>query len=148
MDIESLINREELTIANRQKRISAMLIDDLLLSILLVIILFDKITNIQTIEEIIFLTNQFVLEFMFIKIMYQTFFVYKYGATIGKMFVKIRVVSLRGANGHTVSMAFNRAVFRIISEILFYLGFLWGIFDKYSQTWHDKTAKTIVINAD
>ena len=43
--------------------------------------------------------------------------------------------------------AFNRAVFRVVSEMIFYLGFLWGMMDPLRQTWHDKTARTVVVDA-
>jgi uncharacterized RDD family membrane protein YckC len=44
-------------------------------------------------------------------------------------------------------ISLNRAIFRIISEMLFYLGFVWGAMDAMRQTWHDKTARTLVVNA-
>ena len=146
MNIQDLIDREELVVSSRKKRFSAMMIDDIILSVLLIIILFNKILIVETTEEIIMLTNHFMTEFIFIKILYQTFFIYQYGATLGKRFMKIKVISLNGANGHTIIMSFSRAVFRIVSELLFYLGFLWGLLDSYNQTWHDKLAKTLVID--
>ncbi|MEE8588637.1 MAG: RDD family protein [Sulfurimonadaceae bacterium] len=42
--------------------------------------------------------------------------------------------------------AFNRGVFRIISEMIFYLGFIWAFYSKNRQSWHDKTARTLVVN--
>jgi uncharacterized RDD family membrane protein YckC len=42
--------------------------------------------------------------------------------------------------------SFIRAVVRIVSESLLYLGFIWGLLTKTKQTWHDKLAKTLVID--
>jgi uncharacterized RDD family membrane protein YckC len=148
MDTEKLIYREELVLASKKKRTTALFIDDFILSILLFIILWESISQAQTASQMIYIINTFMLEFMIIKIVYQTFFIYQYGATIGKMILKIKVISIDGASGHTFAMALNRAIFRIISELLFYLGFLWGYFDEHTQTLHDKTSKTIVIDID
>ena len=95
----------------------------------------------------IILTNQFVLEYMAMKIIYQAFFVMQYGATLGKLAVKIKVIEIKTLNYPSVISSLNRAIFRVISEMLFYLGFLWGMMDKSRQSWHDKTARTLVVNA-
>lgn len=146
-EIENILHREGIQLASIQKRSLALFIDEMLLSFILIIALWDSFTNAQTIEEIISLTNSFVLEYMSIKIIYQTFFVMQYGATLGKLAVKIRVVDIKTLHNPNIVVSFNRAVFRIISEMLFYLGFLWGMLDPARQTWHDKTAKTLVVDA-
>jgi uncharacterized RDD family membrane protein YckC len=60
--------------------------------------------------------------------------------------MKIRVIDIQNLSNPNVLVALNRAIFRIISEMLFYLGFLWGMMDPNRQTWHDKTARTLVVN--
>jgi uncharacterized RDD family membrane protein YckC len=146
-ELERLLEREELTLAPIRKRAAAAVIDELLLSLLFMIILWDRFGASGSLEETINLTNAFVLEFMAIKIIYQTFFVYQYGATLGKIAMKIQVVEMSGLSSPSLTSAFNRAVFRIISEVVFYLGFLWGMLDPVRQTWHDKTARTVVVDA-
>lgn len=98
-------------------------------------------------EEIIYVTNSFVLEYLFVKIVYQAFFTMQYGASIGKLLMKIKVIEIRTLSNPSVLSSLNRAIFRIVSEMLFYLGFIWGMMQESRQTWHDKTAKTLVINA-
>lgn len=71
----------------------------------------------------------------------------QYGATIGKLAMKIRVIEINTLENPNVLVALNRAIFRVVSEMLFYLGFLWAMFDPARQGWHDKTAKTLVVNA-
>ena len=92
------------------------------------------------------MTNSFLLEYMAIKIVYQTFFTMQYGATIGKIIMKIRVIEIATLSNPSFLSAFNRSVFRIISEILFYLGFIWAMLDPYRRSWHDRTGRTLVVN--
>ncbi len=146
-DIQELLNREELTLAPIKKRAMAFFIDEMLLSLLLIFALWDSFSSAKTVEAMIQVTNSFVLEYMFMKIVYQAFFVMQYGATIGKIVMKIRVIDIQNLANPNVLVALNRAIFRVISEMLFYLGFLWGMLDPNRQSWHDKTARTLVVNA-
>jgi len=145
-EIEDILYREHLELANIKKRGIAFFIDELLLSALLMIILWDSFIQATTVEQIIAVTNAFVLEYMAMKILYQTFFITQYGATLGKILMKIQVIEIRTLSHPSLIVSFNRATFRIISEMLFYLGFLWGSYDPLRRTWHDKTARTLVVN--
>ncbi len=145
--VQERLEREQLELASVKKRAVATLIDEVLLSFLLIIILWDSFQSAQTMEEMIMLTNAFVLEFMAMKIAYQTFFIVQYGATVGKIAMKIQVIELSSMSTPTIICALNRAIFRVISEMIFYLGFIWGMLDPARQTWHDKTARTVVIDA-
>lgn len=135
-----------MSLASIQKRAIAYFIDELLISLLLLLSLWDSINQNLTTQEIIILTNTFIMEFMVIKIGYQAFFTMQYGASIGKLIMKIKVVEIKTLDNPNVLVALNRGIFRVISEMIFYLGFLWGMLDKSRQTWHDKTAKTMVVN--
>ena len=146
-EVENILHREDMTLADIKKRAVAFFIDEMLLSFLLILALWDSFTNAQTTEQMIGLTNSFVIEYMIMKVFYQAFFVMQYGATIGKIVMKIRVIEIKTLQNPTVVSALNRGVVRVAGETLFYLGFLWGVFDPARQTWHDKTAKTLVINA-
>ena len=146
-EIENLLHREDMSLASIQKRSLAFFIDEMLLSFLLIIALWDSFAMAKTTEDIINLTNMFLLEFMSMKIIYQAFFTMQYGATLGKIAMKIRVIEIQTLQTPNVIVSLNRAIFRIISEMLLYLGFLWGVLDPARQTWHDKTARTLIINA-
>jgi len=141
------LHHEEITLALNNKRAVAFFIDEILLSFILIIALWDSFTEASSTEEIILLTNSFVLEFMMMKIIYQSFFVMQYGATLGKLAMKIRVIEIKTLNNPNVLVALNRSIIRVISEMLLYLGFLWGILNPARQTWHDLSAKTLVVNA-
>jgi uncharacterized RDD family membrane protein YckC len=146
-EIDALLLDKSLSLASVRSRAAAFGIDELLLSVLLSIVLWDSITAATTMEEIIAVVNAFILEYMAIKILYQTFFTMQYGATLGKIVLKIRVVEIKSAGNPNFLSAFNRAVFRIVSELLFYLGFIWAFFDPYRRTWHDLSGRTLVVNA-
>ncbi|MGA9046116.1 RDD family protein [Sulfuricurvum sp.] len=145
--LDSLIQRERLTLSSVRQRAAAFGIDELLLSVLMVVILWDSIAQANTIEAMIAVTNSFLLEYMAIKIIYHTFFTMQYGASIGKIVMKIRVIEVSTLSNPSFLSAFNRSVFRVVSELLFYLGFVWAMLDPYRRSWHDRTARTLVINA-
>jgi uncharacterized RDD family membrane protein YckC len=145
--IDTLIQREHLELASIRQRAAAFGIDEVLLSVLLMIILWDTMSKAQTLESMISVTNSFLLEYMSIKIIYQTFFTMQYGGTIGKIIMKIRVIEIATLSNPSFLSSFNRSVFRVISEILFYMGFVWALLDPYRRSWHDRTARTLVINA-
>ncbi len=146
-EIENILYREGIVLASNKKRAMAFFIDEMLLSFLLVIALWDSFASAVTMEQMINVTNAFVLEYMIMKIIYQAFFVMQYGASVGKIVMKIRVIEISSVQTPNVISALNRAIFRVISELLLYLGFLWGLLNPERQTWHDKTAKTLVVDA-
>jgi uncharacterized RDD family membrane protein YckC len=145
--IDTLLQREHLSLASIRQRAAAFGIDEVLLSVILMVILWNPIISATTLEDMIAITNSFLLEYMAIKILYQTFFTMQYGASLGKIVMKIRVIELSTISNPTFLCAFNRSVFRVVSEILFYLGFVWAMLDPYRRSWHDWTGRTLVINA-
>ncbi len=145
-EIQDRLHREGMSLAPIKKRGMAFFIDEMLLSLLLILALGNSFFEAKTVEEMIILTNTFVLEYMAMKFFYQAFFVMQYGATLGKLFMKIRVVEVKTLQKPNVIVALNRSVVRVIGEMLFYLGFVWGLMDPARQTWHDKSAKTLVVN--
>ncbi|MBW6487781.1 RDD family protein [Sulfurimonas sp.] len=144
--IQDILHREGMSLAPVKKRAMAFFIDEMLLSLLLILALGNSFFEAKTVEEMIILTNTFVLEYMAMKFFYQAFFVMQYGATLGKLFMKIRVVEVKTLQTPNVIVSLNRSIVRVVSEMLFYLGFLWGVLDPARQTWHDKSAKTLVVN--
>jgi uncharacterized RDD family membrane protein YckC len=69
------------------------------------------------------------MQYILMKIAYQTFFVMQYGATLGKLAMKIRVIDIKTLDNPNFAVSLNRAIFRIISEMIFYLGFTWAAMD-------------------
>lgn len=67
-----------------------------------------------------------------------------YGATVGKMVMKLKITKEDGKKV-SYSDALLREIASYLSFIVFGLGYLNIIWDKRKQGWHDKIAKTIVI---
>lgn len=67
------------------------------------------------------------------------------GQTIGKKAMKIKVIQENGQ-----PLDYKEAVIRylgyFVSGLVLGLGFLWVIGDAKKQGWHDKIAKTLVVN--
>ena len=124
------------------------MIDEILISLLFIFIYLDQIPPDATTEQTIGIINSLVFYVMVLKVVYQTFFVWMYGATLGRIAMKIRVISTGDLENPTFLLALSRASFRIISESLFYLGFVWAMLNPKRETWHDKVANTLVINAE
>ncbi len=70
-----------------------------------------------------------------------------YQATIGKLLLKMKVVDEFG-NRLTAEKSAIRNLSKIISMIVFSLGFLWIIIDRRKQGWHDKIARTFVMDRE
>ncbi len=149
MTDEQIIERfeqEEITLATIKRRVWAYSIDEILISVLFMIIFFGKIPQDASYEQTLNLLNSLFSYVILLKIIYQTFFVWYYGATPGKMLMKIRVISTIDLENPAMIYALNRAIVRIISETFFYIGFLWALTNPKKETWHDKVAKTLVVN--
>jgi uncharacterized RDD family membrane protein YckC len=67
------------------------------------------------------------------------------GQTLGKMALGIRVVDFSSGGPIGYGRGVVRYLARIISGIVFLLGYLWMLWDKEKQTWHDKIATTVVV---
>jgi uncharacterized RDD family membrane protein YckC len=67
------------------------------------------------------------------------------GQTIGKRALGIRVIDFNtgGPIGHGRALIRNLA--RILSGLFCDLGYLWMLWDKEKQTWHDKIASDVVV---
>ncbi len=67
------------------------------------------------------------------------------GQTLGKMLVGIKVVDAEGNRPGLFLAAFREVLGKIISAIVFYLGFFWIAWDRQKQGWHDKIVDTYVV---
>jgi len=150
MTNEELIEKfesENITLATLQKRGLAYMIDEILISVLFALIYFDQIPDNMTTEEMIDAINGLFGYVVVLKVIYQTYFVWMYGATLGKIAMKIRVISTDDLEKPSFLFSLSRAVFRIVSESIFYLGFVWAALNPKRETWHDRVANTLVVNA-
>jgi uncharacterized RDD family membrane protein YckC len=65
------------------------------------------------------------------------------GQTVGKSITGVIVLE---PDGHILNIQKSviRTLAAVVSALPFGLGFLWAIWDKDHETWHDKLAKTAV----
>jgi len=147
MGINTDIDINKLELASPKKRMQAFVIDDILISIITMILLWDQISaNNGDIVNMLMLMNSAFIQVLFLKLIYQTFFVWYYGATIGKQIVKIRIIREDNYGSINLITSLMRSASRIVSESIFYLGFFLAFYTEGRQTLHDKLAKTLVIN--
>jgi len=67
------------------------------------------------------------------------------GQTLGQMALGIRVVGLDTGGSIGYGRAFLRWVVSIVSAAVILLGYLWMLWDKEKQCWHDKAANDVVV---
>jgi uncharacterized RDD family membrane protein YckC len=70
------------------------------------------------------------------------------GATPGKLALGMKVVDAKTGEAPATWRLVLRFLGYFVSAFPLYLGFLWAIFDRRKQGWHDKIARTIVINSE
>jgi len=86
------------------------------------------------------------LIFFVLELVYFIYFIGAKGQTLGKMALKIKVVTAGTNEVPGYLKAFLREVVgKFLSSFALLLGFLWMLWDKNKQTWHDKIAGTVVI---
>ena len=67
------------------------------------------------------------------------------GQTVGQMAMGIRVIDFNTGGPIGYGRAFLRWLVAIVSTIAIFLGYLWMLWDKEKQTWHDKAANDVVV---
>ena len=67
------------------------------------------------------------------------------GTTPGKNILGMRVVKENGETAGFGTMLVREWIGKLISGMLLSLGFLWILFDRDRQGWHDKLASTFVV---
>ena len=125
----------------------AFVIDDLSITFLVIFILWEKIstTNADLISTMMIMNEAF-FQIVILKFVYQSFFIWYYGATVGKLIAKIKVIDFNSYGRISLMNSCVRSAGRIISEAVFYLGFFLAYYGESRQTFHDKFGKTLVID--
>jgi len=152
----------DLILASVKRRLAAFVIDWLLIVVLYLSIVFvfslfninDWKIDVKSIFEVDIetnLNNKYFIMFLkiffgFLPVLYFTFLFYFFkGQTIGKYFLRVRVVSLyhdRLGLWH----CFERSLGYFTSALEFGFGFIQAIWNPNRMTLHDKIGETIVVN--
>jgi len=144
-----------LPIASNGKRITAFVIDDLVINFFLMSIFSSQLTSLmsgitEVNEEAIMMINQFIMEnlsiVLAVKVLYHTVLIWQSGMTLGKYIVRIKAVDMHSGERLSFVQAFWRASVRLVSEMLFYIGFMFAFFSPLHQTLHDKLSNSVVID--
>jgi uncharacterized RDD family membrane protein YckC len=67
------------------------------------------------------------------------------GQTLGQMALGIRVIDFGTGGPIGYGRAFIRWLVSIVSGVVILLGYLWMLWDKEKQCWHDKAANDVVV---
>ena len=140
---ESGLARETYELAGIFARLAALIIDIFLVVILLLAVLF-------AVELIGGGGSASIIQALgfAVPVAYHWYFwTRRDGQTPGKFALSIRVIKADGTSLSDTD-AVIRAIGYNVSSFIFGLGYLWAIFDKKNQTWHDKLARTYVVRKD
>ncbi len=141
------MDTNNLELASVPSRLIAFVIDDVLITLLVLAIFWENISaSSGDLQVLLVIMNEFLWQVLFLKFIYQTFFVWYYGATVGKIVAKIRVIDYNSFGRVTFMSAVLRSMARILSEMFFYIGFVFAFFNDGKQTFHDKMGRTLVVN--
>lgn len=76
---------------------------------------------------------------------YFTYFHGSTGQSLGQKLVNIKVVDQESGGNIDYVRAFIRWAVSIVSGLALAIGYLWMLWDKNNQTWHDKASKALVV---
>jgi uncharacterized RDD family membrane protein YckC len=144
------LNTNELNYAGFGIRFGAKFVDGLILglpcAVIFFLVLIPEIRSggSRTPNQFSFLPLMLQFGFIFLKMVYEVFFLGKYGATPGKMLCKLKVVTAEGG-----PIGYGRATGRFFSEILSgmicYIGYIMVAFDGEKRALHDYICNTRVV---
>ncbi|MCI6988845.1 MAG: RDD family protein [Campylobacter sp.] len=134
-------------LASFSKRMIAFFIDDILVSSLFLFAFWGQIDIGGDQEKLAGSLVALIPYLLFLQVVYHLVFVWIYGATLGKMAMKIKCLNSFGQKPNFLE-AFVRSVFRMIGQQIFYIGFVIAFFNPLRQGLHDKLAKTVVVESE
>jgi len=148
MDNQGQIDISNLQLATSRKRVRAFIIDDLAITFIIMLMMWERISSSGgEFITILTLINSAFIQVIILKFLYQTFFIWYYGATLGKMIAKIKVIDFDNFGRVNLLNSVLRAMGRILSEMIFYIGFIIAFYTQSKQTFHDKMGRTLVVDA-
>tara|TARA_B100000315_G_scaffold76524_2_gene69969 strand:- start:13025 stop:13495 length:471 start_codon:yes stop_codon:yes gene_type:complete len=87
---------------------------------------------------------EFLITWIIPAVVIIAFWVFR-SATPGKMLLRIKIIDAKTRGKPSIGQLIWRYLAYIVSTIPLMLGFLWVAFDERKQGWHDKLARTIVV---
>ncbi|MEI9999182.1 MAG: RDD family protein [Verrucomicrobiota bacterium] len=139
-----------LNYASVGRRFAAILIDGLILVFLIfvpaliLLVALGAATRNDPSASVWFMPIILILEYG-LPAAFEIFFIGRYGATPGKMLMKIKVVTPEGGP-ITYGRSAGRYFAKLLSNIILWIGFLMAFWDEEKRTLHDRICKTRVIS--
>lgn len=147
MDIMEILDREGFRIASDSKRILAFWIDEIIISTIIFIGFYEQITALNgDMEKVRLLLSNAFLYIIILQIAYHSVFTAIYGASIGKILCKIKIIKIDTLDKPQILEAILRSSIRILSTILLYIPLLVAFADPFRRAMHDIIVKSIVID--
>ncbi len=149
------MDTQHLPIASNAKRVASFVVDDVTVNMLLMVIFSSQLealfSHIDVWDEAaVMQVNAFLIAnlpiILAIKVLYHTILIWQSGMTLGKYVVQIKAVDEKTGQKLTFLQAFWRASMRLVSEMVFYIGFLFAFFSPKHQTLHDKVSNCVVVD--
>ncbi len=147
MNILDILDREGLRIATDDKRILAFVIDDIIIGLIIFMGFYDSLMILEgDIKKITELLSSAFLYIITLKIAYHSIFTAIYGASVGKILCKIKIIKIDTLDKPNIIEAISRSMLRILAELLLYIPLLIAFADPFRRAMHDLLVKTIVID--
>ncbi|WP_394909472.1 RDD family protein [uncultured Helicobacter sp.] len=148
--IAQLLEREGLTLASIQTRILAYVLDVCIISVAVSFLFWEELLAVQIKLDSGNVPKDMMIELLLwvfaFCMVYEMVFSMLYGATLGKVVMKIRIISIDFADKPSFLQSFVRALLKYIGSNIFYLSYLPAFDDEFRRALHDKIPKTLVIS--
>lgn len=147
-EILEKLDRENIYLAGFGKRAIAFILDNFIVSLIIFIAFYKDFMSVADDVNLLYeMALNFVVFIFCLQFFYHFLFTAFYGATLGKMAVRIKIIDEQSLDKPNFMGAFIRTAVRFLSESAFYLGFTWAFGNELRKTWQDFAARTLVIDA-
>lgn len=147
MNILDILDREGLRIATDDKRLLAFFIDEIIIGLIIFAGFYEQISSLNgDMAKIQSLLSSTFLYIIILKIAYHSTFTAIYGASVGKIICKIKIIKIDTLDKPSIIEAISRSSLRILAEMLLYIPLLIAFAEPFRRAMHDLLVKTIVID--
>lgn len=147
MNLIDILDREGLRIATDDKRLLAFFIDEIIIGLIIFAGFYEQISSLNgDMSKIQSLLSNAFLYIIILKIAYHSTFTAIYGASVGKIICKIKIIKIDTLDKPSIIEAISRSSLRILAEMLLYIPLLIAFAEPFRRAMHDLLVKTIVID--
>lgn len=153
MNLADKLDMQGIRIAPMGARIVAFFIDEMVLTLLVLAIFYERLNGIDYGESkmdataLVATLSSLQWSLLLLRFIYQSFFTWYFGASVGKLIMGLRVIDVDMLDKPSLGASCLRSVVYIISYSCFCLGFLWAFASPLRRAWEDIVARTVVIYA-